>query len=398
MLEQLYKLTPMEDSFGINTVALVDGQPRTLGLKEMLEVFLDHRFDVVRRRSVFRRGKAADRLHLVEGLLVAILDIDEVIQLIRSSDDAEQARERLMSVFDLTEIQANYILDMPLRRLTKFSRIELEKERTELEATIAALDAILERRRAAAQGRLRRAGRGRQDLRHPAPHGAAGLGGPDRSRRPCRSRSPTTRAGCSSPPPGCSPAPATPRRPGDGGGRAKHDVVVSAVRATARGEVGALTSHGPRAAARRARPARRCPARPTRRTCPAARRSASSSPWSPASGCSRSDPLTDEGPGLALGTRQGVVKRVNPETLSNKDAWEVIRLADGDEVVGAVELATGEEELCFVTTDAQLLRFPARTRSGRRAAPAAAWPASGWPPASAWSSSAPSPPTRTRWW
>ena len=73
----------MEDSFGINTVALVDGQPRTLGLKELLEVFLDHRFDVVRRRSVFRRGKAADRLHLVEGLLVAILDIDEVIQLIR---------------------------------------------------------------------------------------------------------------------------------------------------------------------------------------------------------------------------------------------------------------------------------------------------------------------------
>ena len=83
ILEQLYKQTPMEDSFGINAVALVDGQPRTLGLKEMLEVFLGHRFDVVRRRSAFRRAKAADRLHLVEGLLVAILDIDEVIQLIR---------------------------------------------------------------------------------------------------------------------------------------------------------------------------------------------------------------------------------------------------------------------------------------------------------------------------
>ena len=89
------------------------------------------------------------------------------------------------------------------------------------------------------------------------------------------------------------------------------------------------------------------------------RRSASSSRSSPASGSSRSAPLTDEGPGLALGTRQGVVKRVNPETLSNKDAWEVVRLADGDEVVGVVELATGEEELCFITTDAQLLHFPA---------------------------------------
>src|SRR5215216_7344544 len=133
----------MEDSFGINAVALVDGQPRTLGLKEMLEVFLQHRSDVVRRRSTYRRGRAADRLHLVEGLLLAILDIDEVIQLIRTSDNAEAARERLMSVFDLTEIQANYILDMPLRRLTRFSKIELDKERDELLVTIAELDEIL---------------------------------------------------------------------------------------------------------------------------------------------------------------------------------------------------------------------------------------------------------------
>ena len=97
LLEQLYRQTPMEDTFGINTVALVDGQPRTLGLKELLEVFLEHRFDVVRRRSPYRRGKAADRLHLVDGLLVAILDIDEVIQLIRSSDNAARPRERLIA-------------------------------------------------------------------------------------------------------------------------------------------------------------------------------------------------------------------------------------------------------------------------------------------------------------
>src|SRR5688500_576310 len=143
LLEQLYKLTPMEDSFGINTVALVDGQPRTLGLKELLEVFLQHRFDVVRRRSQFRRTKAADRLHLVEGLLIAILDIDEVIQVIRSSDNASQAKERLIDIFDLSEVQADYILDMPLRRLTKFSKLELDKEKAELERTIEALDAIL---------------------------------------------------------------------------------------------------------------------------------------------------------------------------------------------------------------------------------------------------------------
>ena len=143
LLEQLYKQTPMEDTFGINAVALVDGQPRTLGLKHLLEVFLGHRFDVVRRRSAHRRTKAADRLHLVEGLLVAILDIDEVIQLIRSSETSAEAKERLIGVFDLTSTQADYILDMPLRRLTKFSMLELDKEKAELERTIEGLDAIL---------------------------------------------------------------------------------------------------------------------------------------------------------------------------------------------------------------------------------------------------------------
>ena len=90
--------------------------------------------------------------------------------------------------------------------------------------------------------------------------------------------------------------------------------------------------------------------------------------------------LDTDSPGLALGTRQGVVKRVNPEVLGNRDAWEVIRLADGDEVVGAVELRTGDEELCFVTSDAQLLHFARRRRCARRVAPAAASPASGWRP------------------
>src|SRR4029079_7526679 len=99
VLEQLYKLTPMEESFGINNVALVDGPPLTLGLKELLEVYLDHRFNVVRRRSEYRRGKKRDRLHVVEGLLTALVDIDEVIRLIRSSENSAQAKERLMERF-----------------------------------------------------------------------------------------------------------------------------------------------------------------------------------------------------------------------------------------------------------------------------------------------------------
>ncbi len=144
VLEQLYKLTPMEETFGINNVALVDGQPLTLGLKELLEVYLDHRFEVVRRRSEFRRTKRRDRLHLVEGLLVALLDIDEVIRLIRSSDNSGQAKERLIEHFSLSEIQTQYILDTPLRRLTKFDRIELESERDRLNGEIDELTGILE--------------------------------------------------------------------------------------------------------------------------------------------------------------------------------------------------------------------------------------------------------------
>src|SRR3954452_23558617 len=96
VLEELYRLTPLEESFGINNVALVDGQPRTLGLRDLLQVYVDHRIDVVRRRSTFRRKKRQDRLHLVDGLVIALLNIDEVIQVIRGSDDSAAAKSRLM--------------------------------------------------------------------------------------------------------------------------------------------------------------------------------------------------------------------------------------------------------------------------------------------------------------
>ena len=224
VLEELYRLTPMEESFGINNVCLVDGQPRTLGLRELLEVYLAHRLEVVRRRSVYRRTRAEDRLHLVQGLLVAILDIDEVIQLIRSSDDAAQARERLMTVFDLTDVQTTYILDMPLRRLTRFSRLELEKERDELVETIAGAHGPARRRSPSAQDGLRRAGRGREDARNTTTHGSPGVRWTARTapRRP-RWRSSTTRATCCSPPPACSRAPPTRTSSPPTGARAPHD-------------------------------------------------------------------------------------------------------------------------------------------------------------------------------
>ena len=143
VLENLYKLTPLEDQFSINAVALVNGKPKTLGLKELLQVFIDHRIEVVTRRSNFRKDKAAARLNLVDGLLKAIIDIDKVVKIVRSSDDASEAKESLIKSFKLTDEQATYILDMPLRRLTKMSKIELESEQKELKSTIAKLTALL---------------------------------------------------------------------------------------------------------------------------------------------------------------------------------------------------------------------------------------------------------------
>jgi len=143
VLEHLYRLTPMEDAFSINAVALVNGKPLTLGLKDLLQVFIDHRIEVVKRRSIFRKAKAQGRLNLVDGLLKAIVDIDKVIKLIRGSEDATVAKAGLIKTFKLSDEQATYILDMPLRRLTKMSKIELETEAKELKATIATLTAIL---------------------------------------------------------------------------------------------------------------------------------------------------------------------------------------------------------------------------------------------------------------
>lgn len=143
VLAKLYKLSPLEDQFSINAVALVGGKPKTLGLKELLEVFISHRIEVVTRRSLYRKQKAEARLNLVEGLLKAIIDIDKVVKIIRGSDDATEAKAALMKSFKLSEDQAIYILDMPLRRLTKISKIELDGELKELTKSISELTTLL---------------------------------------------------------------------------------------------------------------------------------------------------------------------------------------------------------------------------------------------------------------
>src|SRR3954464_4503046 len=137
LLADLYRLTPLEQSFGVNNLVLVDGQPQTLGLKELLEVFLRHRYEVVTRRTTYRRRKREERLHLVDGLLIALLNIDKVIKLIRESENAQAAKDALLSRFALTAVQAAYILHTPPRGLTRFDRIELEAEQDRLRGEIA---------------------------------------------------------------------------------------------------------------------------------------------------------------------------------------------------------------------------------------------------------------------
>ncbi|MGC0374337.1 DNA gyrase/topoisomerase IV subunit A [Streptomyces sp. SAI-229] len=356
VLEQLYKLTPMEESFGINNVALVDGQPLTLGLKELLEVYLDHRFDVVRRRSEFRRGKRRDRLHLVEGLLTALVDIDEVIRLIRSSENSAQAKQHLIERFSLSDIQTQYILDTPLRRLTKFDRIELEAEQDRLNAEIEELTRILDsdaelRKLVSAElaAVAKKFGNDRRTLlleSAGAPAAAVPLQVAD---DPCRVLLSST---------GLLARTADNEPLADDGKRVKHDVIVSAVPATARGEIGVVTSSG----------------RLLRLNVidlpqlPQAMPTPNLSGGAPlAEFVSLEDDeqvvclttLDESSPGLALGTEQGIVKRVVPDYPSSKEELEVITLKEGDRIVGAVELRTGEEDLVFISDDAQLLRYPA---------------------------------------
>jgi len=142
-LNRLYKHTPLQSTFGIQLLALVDGVPRVLTLKRMLQVFLDHRIEVLVRRTQFDLTKAQERAHIVEGLLIALDHLDEVIRTIRESPDVETARTRLISRFGLSELQAQAILDMQLRRLTGLERQKLEDEYAELLRTIAYLEGLL---------------------------------------------------------------------------------------------------------------------------------------------------------------------------------------------------------------------------------------------------------------
>ncbi len=375
VLDQLYKLTPLEEAFSINNVALVDGEPRTLGLRELLRVWVEHRIDVVRRRSEYRLKARRDRLHLVDGLLVAILDIDDVIQIIRTSDDSGAAKDRLMTAFDLSQIQAEYILELRLRRLTKFSRLELENEKSQLLAEIAELEDTLR-----SEATLRDVVGREMDAV------AAQYGTPRRTILLAEAGVPAVASlasapGTSTPVSGRKAAPAnleiadTPcnallsttglvARTADDhpvareGRRSPHDALRSVVASTVRSDVGVLTSLGRILKLSLLE----VPSLPTTDGPPSL---SGGAPVRELVMLARNEepvalvPLDGETV-VALATRQGVVKRVAPEPVPAKEAWDVISLKDGDAVVGAAP-AGDDVELVLVTSDAQLLHFPAST-------------------------------------
>ena len=354
VLDQLYKLTPLEDSFHINNVALVEGQPVTLGLKALLEVFLSHRLEVVKRRSIFRRNKAQERLHLVDGLLIAILDIDEVIAVIRSSDDTAAARERLIKVFELSEIQANYILEMPLRRLTKFSRIELEKEQNELQLLIADLTDILDndkRLKKVVTTELKDVAEKYGDERRTQLIDDDGLTmaiptSLEIEDDPCyvllsatgliaRTNNTDARKFANK--------------------RATHDTIRSGITTTARADIGLITSYG----------------RVLRIPVISIPTLADNGVLSVAGGSALKEFVSlqkNERPlalmtldsaesTLFLATALGTVKRVVNDVPTTAQDWNVIRLDDGDYVVGATQVPDNEGQVVLITDDAQLLRF-----------------------------------------
>lgn len=419
VLAQLFKHTPLQDNFTINNVALVNGRPHTMGLKEMLQVWVDHRRVVIRRRSEFRRKKALERLHLVEGLLLAMVDIDEVIQVIRSSDDAEAAKTKLIAVFDLDEIQAQYILDLRLRRLTKMSRIELEAERDDLKRRIEELERILASDEAldgvvidemddavAKYGTPRRTVLLDEDeegnLTPVVAHGDDGISA--NAMAAARAAATVSSAAAD-----VAAAAKAAKKAGDenatasalqiddepcavmlsatgliartsedaverwenrsaSDGRAKDDQIVSMFRTSTRSSYGLVTSAGRLVLAHVVELPKVSADGPLSVTggVKAEELLGMTENTDPIRGerviAAIDMPSTDDGGQLvplALGTRNGVVKRWNRESPTTMDSWSVIDLKDDDEVLAAAE-ARDEDRLVFVSTDSLLLTFEAK--------------------------------------
>ncbi len=355
VLDLLYRFTPLEESFSINNVSLVEGRPETLGLRDLLGVYLAHRVVVTKRRSENRLGKKLARLHLVEGLLKAIFSIDEVIKIIRAANEVDDARKKLMQKFTLSEIQAEYILELKLRRLTKFSKLELETEGKTLAQEIAALKKILssdKTLRDVVTAELQEVSDKYGDDRRttitdgsvevrPVTAAQAAAVDAQLADSPCfivlTASGQVQRTSI-------APTPLAKRK--------KHDAIGTVISSTTRSDIGFLSSDG-------------VMHRVHASDIPAADDSfdaASSISAAEFLGLGKQIKLVGafelgEETIIAIGTKQGVVKRLAGDFLP-KAEFEVISLKPGDQIVGAA-ISTEKDELIFVTDDAQLLRFDA---------------------------------------
>jgi len=355
LLEQLYRFTPLEETFGINNVVLVEGVPTTLGLYDLCRHYVEHRLDVVVKRTEFRLRKAEHRLHLVEGLLIAIDNIDEVIAIIRSSADTPEARARLMERLDLSELQANYVLDLQLRRLTALAYEELVAEKKELLTTIGELKKILGSEQRQRTIVLKELGEmvdkygfdrkttiiGADDLPDLAELEQQETA--DRPDTPCVIS--LTASGLVGREPQGTAKSYSPSR---------HDVLADVLMTSLHQPVLAITAGGQLL-------------RATAADLPEVGGRSRGKGANESFGANRGDSIVAvaaaEGDPIMVVTAQGVAKRIERSALAElRTGKTVIKLAKSDRVVAAFEVSDADE-VVFVTSDAQALRLAASTIS-----------------------------------
>jgi len=348
VLGELYRLTPLEETFGINNVVLVDGEPRTLGIYDLCRHYIDHRLEVVVRRTNHRLARAEERLHIVAGLLIALDAIDEVVAIIRGSEDAATAREALMDRFSLSRNQTDHILDMPLKRLTALETRRLEEEREELEAAIGDFKQLLKsetRRRTLVVAELTEAveafGRPRRtEIVHPddLPVFDTTEVAEDVADEPCVVTLTTSgQIG---------------RSPADGARRSapgRHDVLVASLLTRTPATVTAVTSEG-RAlqvlAAELADGAGR------------ARGAGAAQAFGTNRGESIYTVVAEGDEHLVLATAGGMTKRLTlDEVRSTRNGKPLLKLKTGDRVMAAFTAPSGVD-VVLVASDGQVLRTP----------------------------------------
>lgn len=368
VLARLFKLTPLEENFSVNAVALIGGKPQVSTLVDLCRAYIDHRLEVVVRRSRHRLARAEARAHVVEGLLIALSAIDEVVAIIRSSKDTDTARKKLCSTLKLTVVQADAVLEMPLRRLTGLEVGKLRSELKDLQATIKALKAIIAspaKQRAVVRDELDEAVRLFGSKRRTTIQKHDDLA--EISEAVNKAAAKTVAEDV----PGQRPDPASALQLADEpcvvaatssgiarvvtGGKGAPIAVVSSVATTLRSRIGVVRTDGTMVTIEASELAE-----------VASHGKGAFTPMSSFASAGSIAGVVVLDREIAMGTRLGVVKRLAVDAIpteaqlnrAGKDGVAVIQLGDGDSVVGAAN-ADDTAELVFVSRQAQLLRFPA---------------------------------------